>query len=42
MQVDDTDRRILRRLQQNPELAGSDLADLAGVTVATCSRRLES
>jgi Lrp/AsnC family transcriptional regulator len=41
MLVDDTDRRILRRLQQNPELAGSDLAELAGVTVATCSRRLE-
>ena len=41
MQVDDTDRRILRRLQLNPELAGSDLAELAGVTVATCSRRLE-
>lgn len=41
MQVDDTDRRILRRLQQNPELAGSELAELAGVTVATCSRRLE-
>lgn len=41
MQVDDTDRRILRRLQLNPELAGSELAELAGVTVATCSRRLE-
>ena len=41
MQVDDTDRRILRRLQQNHELAGSELAELAGVTVATCSRRLE-
>ncbi|MCI2399311.1 Lrp/AsnC family transcriptional regulator [Aliiroseovarius subalbicans] len=41
MQVDDTDRRILRRLQQDPNLPASELAELSGVTVATCSRRLE-
>jgi len=41
MQVDDTDRRILRRLQLDPGQPVSDLANLAGVTVATCSRRLE-
>ena len=41
MQIDDTDRRILRRLQANPNLSASELAELAGVTPATCSRRLE-
>ncbi len=41
MQIDDTDRRILRRLQQDPERSGAELADLAGVTVATFSRRVE-
>jgi len=41
MQIDDTDRRILRRLQADPSLSASALADLAGVTPATCSRRLE-
>ncbi|HHC29313.1 MAG TPA: Lrp/AsnC family transcriptional regulator [Rhodobacterales bacterium] len=41
MQIDDTDRRILRRLQAQPELGVSDLAERAGVTPATCSRRLD-
>jgi len=41
MQIDDTDRRILRRLQADPGLAVGDLAELAGVTPATCSRRLD-
>lgn len=41
MQIDDTDRRILRRLQADPELAVGALAELAGVTPATCSRRLD-
>ena len=41
MQIDDTDRRLLRRLQANPELSAGELADLAGVTPTTCSRRLD-
>lgn len=41
MQIDDTDRRILRRLQADPGLAVGDLAQLAGVTPATCGRRLD-
>jgi len=41
MQIDDTDRRLLRRLQANPEMTASELAELAGVTPATCSRRLD-
>jgi Lrp/AsnC family transcriptional regulator, cysteine-sensing transcriptional activator len=41
MQIDDTDRRILRRLQADPSLSTGALAELAGVTPATCSRRLD-
>ncbi len=41
MQIDDTDRRILRRLQGNPALSAGELAELAGVTATTCSRRLD-
>ena len=41
MQVDDTDRRILRHLMAEPGLATADLADRAGVTAATCWRRIE-
>lgn len=41
MQPDDTDRRILRRLLAEPELSLADLAEQAGVTAATCGRRLE-
>ena len=41
MQIDDTDRRILRRLQAHPGLTAGELAELAGVTPTTCSRRLD-
>ncbi len=41
MQIDDTDRRILRQLAAEPGLATTDLAQRAGVTAATCWRRLE-
>ncbi|SMX43261.1 Lrp/AsnC family transcriptional regulator [Actibacterium lipolyticum] len=41
MQIDDTDRRLLRHLQAQPDIATADLADRAGVTAATCWRRLE-
>jgi len=41
MQVDDIDRRILRQLQAAPDLANAELAEKAGVTAATCWRRLE-
>jgi len=41
MQIDDTDRRILRQLLADPGLATADLADRAGVTTPTCWRRLE-
>jgi len=41
MHIDDTDRRLLRRLQANPALSAGELAELAGVTPATCSRRIE-
>lgn len=39
--LDDTDRRILRQMQADPDLPLSDLAVLANVTPATLSRRLE-
>ena len=39
--LDDIDRRLLRHLQSDPELPRSDLADLVGITPATCWRRLE-
>ena len=41
MQIDDTDRRILRQLLADPGLVTADLAERAGVTAATCWRRLE-
>ena len=41
MQIDDTDRRILRQLLADPGVATADLAARAGVTAATCWRRLE-
>jgi len=41
MPLDDTDRRILRHLLAEPALATADLAARAGVTTATCWRRLE-
>jgi len=39
--LDDTDRRILRQYQHDPTLGPADLAELAGVTPATCARRLD-
>ena len=39
--LDDTDRRILRHYQHAPTLRAADLAERAGVTPATCARRLE-
>ncbi|MCX8509145.1 MAG: Lrp/AsnC family transcriptional regulator [Rhodobacteraceae bacterium] len=41
MQIDDTDRRLLRQLLSDPGLASADLAERAGVTAATAWRRLE-
>lgn len=41
MPADDTDRRILRHLLADPMLPNADLAERAGVTTATCWRRLE-
>lgn len=41
MQVDDVDRRILRQMLAEPGLGGADLAARAGVTAATCWRRVE-
>jgi Lrp/AsnC family transcriptional regulator len=41
MRIDEIDKRLLRRLQINPELPVNELAELAGLTQATCSRRLE-
>ncbi len=41
MQIDDTDRRILRQLLADPAAANAVLAERAGVTSATCWRRLE-
>jgi Lrp/AsnC family transcriptional regulator len=38
--LDDTDRRILRRLLAEPSLGTAGLAARAGVTAATCWRRL--
>ena len=41
MQLDDTDRRILRHFLADPVLPNAQLAERAGVTAATCWRRLE-
>jgi len=41
MLIDDTDRRLLRHLLADPSLPGGDLAARAGITAATCWRRLE-
>ncbi|MGO4854358.1 Lrp/AsnC family transcriptional regulator [Phaeovulum sp. W22_SRMD_FR3] len=41
MSIDDTDRRILRQMLAEPGLATADLAERAGVTAATCWRRIE-
>ncbi|MGJ8604147.1 MAG: Lrp/AsnC family transcriptional regulator [Marivita sp.] len=39
--LDDTDKRILRRFQTDPTLPIAELAHLAGVSTATCARRLQ-
>ncbi len=39
--LDDVDRRILRHYQAEPTLAMPELAERAGVTSATCWRRVE-
>jgi Lrp/AsnC family transcriptional regulator len=39
--LDDADRRILRQFQAAPDLPAADLADRAGVTPSTLTRRLE-
>lgn len=39
--LDDTDRRILRQMLADPGLPAAMLAERAGVTQATCWRRLE-
>ncbi|HEY0212058.1 MAG TPA: Lrp/AsnC family transcriptional regulator [Paenirhodobacter sp.] len=41
MQIDETDRRILRHLLAEPAMATADLAERAGLTTATCWRRIE-
>ena len=41
MRLDDSDRRLLRQLVSAPEASMSDLAARAGLTDATCWRRLE-
>ncbi|MBV0912486.1 Lrp/AsnC family transcriptional regulator [Anianabacter salinae] len=39
--LDDTDRRILRQLQADPDVPNAVLAERAGVTTGTLWRRLE-
>jgi Lrp/AsnC family transcriptional regulator len=39
--LDDVDRRLLRQYQRGPNLSPTELADLAGLTPATCARRIE-
>ncbi|WP_339109392.1 Lrp/AsnC family transcriptional regulator [Thioclava sp. GXIMD4216] len=41
MQIDDVDRRILRHLMADPSQSNADLAERAGLTTATCWRRIE-
>ncbi len=41
MQITETDHRLLRHLQQFPDSPLGELATRAGMTSATCSRRLE-
>lgn len=41
MQIDDADRRLLRQLQADPDLSTAALAERAGLTQATASRRLD-
>jgi len=39
--LDDTDRRLLRHYQHDATLGPAELAELAGITPATCARRLD-
>ncbi|WP_133485923.1 Lrp/AsnC family transcriptional regulator [Aliiroseovarius marinus] len=39
--LDDLDRRILRQMQADPTLGGSELADRVGLSAARLSRRVE-
>jgi Lrp/AsnC family transcriptional regulator len=39
--LDDTDRRLLRHLQDDPDQPASRLAAAAGLPLATCYKRLE-
>jgi Lrp/AsnC family transcriptional regulator len=39
--LDDTDRRLLRLLQDEPELAVTELASRAGLSAGPCARRIE-
>ncbi len=41
MQVDDTDRKLLRLLQDDATLSGSELAERAGMSSGSCWRRIE-
>ncbi|MFU8898196.1 Lrp/AsnC family transcriptional regulator [Roseinatronobacter thiooxidans] len=41
MQLDDSDRRLLRQLMAAPDASTAQLAARAGLTEATCWRRLE-
>ena len=41
IQIDDTDRRLIRQLLADPDLSAAALAERAGVTPATAWRRLE-
>ncbi len=40
--LDDTDRRILRQYQADPDMTVAELAQRCGLTQATCWRRLEA
>ena len=39
--LDDTDRRLLRHLQADPEMPVADLAEAARIAPATCYKRLD-
>lgn len=39
--ADDTDRRLLRLLQEEPDLAVTELATRAGLSTGPCARRIE-
>lgn len=41
MMLDDADRRILRQYQADPLASTAQIADRAGLTTATCWRRIE-